>query len=213
MIVMASHGRGAVGRWTFGSVADRVARGSLIPVTIICPEPDEGIAGVEVRRIVVALDGSDLSHRALPVARDLAVRLSVPVLLVQAINPAASLYPSLAAGAVASEDVFEETFHSEEEQAAGNLRNAEQQLRARGIEVTTSVQVGPTIAAIESVVEPGDVIVITSHGRSGIRRWLLGSVAERLIRCALAPVILVPAAERERVGATEAVHAFAPLPA
>jgi nucleotide-binding universal stress UspA family protein len=46
------------------------------------------------------------------------------------------------------------------------------------------------------VIEPGDLLTLTSHGRGGVRRWLLGSVAEKLVREAKAPVMLVPAVER-----------------
>ena len=78
---MASHGRGAVGRWTFGSVADRVARSSPLPVLIVCPT--EGGADprhAEITRVVAPLDGSELSQRALPVAESAARRLRVPTM-------------------------------------------------------------------------------------------------------------------------------------
>jgi nucleotide-binding universal stress UspA family protein len=52
---------------------------------------------------------------------------------------------------------------------------------------------GAVAAAIESVTQPGDLIVMTSHGRGGIRRWIIGSVAEQLVRTATVPVLLVPA--------------------
>lgn len=199
MIVMASHGRGAVGRWTFGSVADRVARESLIPVAIVCPQPEDQMEAVSFSRIVVALDGSELSHLALPTARELSRRTGAQVLLVQAINPVAPLYPAIASGSIAGEEIYEENLTTQEREASRNLDDARAQLTAAGISVSTRILVGPTVPALESVIEPGDMIVITSHGRSGIRRWLLGSVAERLIRCAVAPVVLVPATERQRV--------------
>ena len=58
-------------------------------------------------------------------------------------------------------------------------------------------------AAIESETEDGDLIVMTSHGRSGFRRWLLGSVAEKLIRSGIAPVVLVPAKARVEAGKSQ----------
>ena len=47
-----------------------------------------------------------------------------------------------------------------------------------------------------NLISPSDLVVITSHGRSGVRRWLFGSVAEKLLRMAAGPVVLVPAAKR-----------------
>jgi nucleotide-binding universal stress UspA family protein len=66
-------------------------------------------------------------------------------------------------------------------------------IRSEGVEVETRVMAGAVAAAIESVTQPGDLIVMTSHGRGGIRRWIIGSVAEQLVRTATVPVLLVPA--------------------
>ena len=63
---------------------------------------------------------------------------------------------------------------------------------AEGVPVKLQVLSGAVAAAIESVTEPGDVIVMTSHGRGGMRRLILGSVAEQLGRTASVPVLLVP---------------------
>src|SRR5215217_1872228 len=86
MIAMASHGRGAVGRAIFGSVADRVARTAPVPVLIL-RTPDENVdPSVVVSRIVVPLDGSEIAARALPVASEVAKQLEAPVHIVRAVD-------------------------------------------------------------------------------------------------------------------------------
>jgi nucleotide-binding universal stress UspA family protein len=69
-------------------------------------------------------------------------------------------------------------------------------LQREGVACTWEVLSGSPYAAIAEAVKPGDVIVITSRGRSGSERWLLSSVAERLVRDGPAPVIVVQVRER-----------------
>lgn len=197
LIAMASHGRGAVGRLAFGSVADRVSRASHVPVLIVRPsDAQTEIGPVEIRRLVVPLDGSPLAAEALPVATTLATRLGVPVHLVQAINPAALVMPpSMGVGGYSGE-IYTEIEDELTAAARANLDEAAKRLGTSGVQVTAAVVEGPPVLAIEDALEEGDVIVMTSHGRSGFRRWLLGSTAEKLIREAKAPVLLVPSSTR-----------------
>ena len=69
-------------------------------------------------------------------------------------------------------------------------------LRNDGAEVDGATLSGSPFFAISDAAAPDDLLVLTSHGRGGVRRWLLGSVAEKLVREAPAPVLLVPAAGR-----------------
>jgi nucleotide-binding universal stress UspA family protein len=197
LIALASHGRGAVGRLTFGSVADRIARASTLPVLIVCPTPEGADpAQPAVRRVVVPLDGSELASRALPAAREVALRLGLPILLVQVVNPAGA---ALTATAARSEAVMQiQEFQTVEAQTV--LQEAASELERQGVPVETAIEGGPVVPGIEAVLQPGDLIALSSHGRGGVRRWLLGSVAERLIRSGVAPVLLVPAAERATSG-------------
>ena len=72
-------------------------------------------------------------------------------------------------------------------------------LHARGVTATSEVLIGEPAPAIAEALRPDEVIVMTSHGAGGIRRWLMGSVAEKLIHRAAAPLVLVPAPGREQV--------------
>lgn len=202
LIVLASHGRGAVGRVAYGSVADRLARHASIPVLVIRGADEQPAAGVParrqavLRRLVVPLDGSPLARQALPVASELARRLGLAIHLITVLDPATMASPALAYGAAFSSDVYQETMEGIRQTAEQTLANTAAELAQRGIAVTREIRQGPIVDAIAQATRPGDVIVLTSHGRSGLTRWVLGSVAEKLVRVAPVPVLMVPAPER-----------------
>jgi nucleotide-binding universal stress UspA family protein len=200
MIAMASHGRGAIGRAIFGSVADRVARTATVPVLIlrVADETDDTDSAA-VRRIVLPLDGSPLAAQAIPVATAISRKLAVPVHVVRVVDPVNNLpistgtlgpAPSIAA------EVADRLWDEAENAARETVRAAITQLQADGIDASGTTLQGSPFFAISEATKPDDLIVLTSHGRGGVQRWLLGSVAEKLIREAPAPVVLVPTAER-----------------
>jgi nucleotide-binding universal stress UspA family protein len=214
LIIMATHGHGVLGRALIGSVADRVARASPVPVLLIHPEREAVPAAVDhtaaIRRLVVPLDGSERSRAALPVAAELGGHLGIPVHLVCAVPTAEQVFGShgpIPTGAGFERLVFatpaRQLTEREREYHRGYAAAASEQLerdaghvRPGGIEVSTEVLIGETVPSIVSTLVSGDVVVMSSHGEGGIRRWQLGSVAEKLIHQAAAPVMLVPNPER-----------------
>jgi nucleotide-binding universal stress UspA family protein len=199
MIAMASHGRGAVGRAIFGSVADRVARTATVPILILRTPEEDADQSVVVSRIVVPLDGSQIAERALPVASDLAKQIAVPVHVVRAVDAASTLPMAPGVfGAVpaVSADVTDQIWQEAESEAQSTVTAAVSRLQAEGVDASGGILNGSPFFAISEATQPGDLLILTSHGRGGVRRWLLGSVAEKLVREADAPVLLVPALER-----------------
>jgi nucleotide-binding universal stress UspA family protein len=200
MIAMASHGRGAIGRAIFGSVADRVARTATVPVLILrVPEETGDIDSAEIRRILLPLDGSPLAEQAIPVATEISRTLGVPVHVVRVVDLVTSLPIStgtLGPAPSVATDVADRLWQEAENAARETVRSAVSQLQAEGIDASGATLHGSPFFAISDAAEPDDLIVLTSHGRGGVQRWLLGSVAEKLIREAPAPVVLVPTAER-----------------
>jgi nucleotide-binding universal stress UspA family protein len=196
MVVVASHGRGFLGRVVVGSVADRVARAAPVPVLIIHPSrgdiPVHADSRARVDRLVVPLDGSALAREALPVAASLGHQLGVSIHLVRALPTREEL--------ASHPDPVEHGYYEELIAAATETLESEaSRLRSTGLEVTTSSLIGTPAATILDELGSHDLVVMTSHGRGGVRRWLLGSVAERLIRSGDAPVLLVPVAERRHL--------------
>jgi nucleotide-binding universal stress UspA family protein len=199
MIAMASHGRGAVGRAIFGSVADRVARTAPVPILILRTPDEDADHGVAVTRIVVPLDGSEIAERALPVASELARQLPAPVYVVRAVDAAATLPLAPGVFGVApavNADVTDQIWQEAEAEARATVTTAVSRLQAEGVDASGAILNGSPFFAISEATQPGDLLLLTSHGRGGVRRWLLGSVAEKLVREADAPVMLVPAIER-----------------
>jgi len=195
MLAIASSGRGALSRFAFGSVADTLMRDAPAPMLIIHPDPDapEEPAPVTFRRIMVPLDGSDIAEQALPEAARLAANTKLPVVLVQVVNP--SLEFSMVGQGMApiTAELYDEVERDFTAQANEDLDRAATLLGDIDAGITKTVLEGGTVEAIQRYTEPGDLIVMTSHGRSGFRRFLLGSVAQKIISERVAPVVLVPA--------------------
>lgn len=197
LIVAASHGRGAIARLAFGSVADRLSRSSTVPVLIVRPrDADAEIVKPEFDRIVVPYDGSELAAEAFPIAIAFAKTLGCGVHIVRAISPAAYAPFPTTMEPMASATVYESILATVEEEGNRSLAEAASEFSGAGINVTQALVNGAPADAIERETQPGDLIVMTSHGRSGMGRWLLGSVAEKLVRQGPTPVVLVPSSAR-----------------
>lgn len=207
LIVMATHGLDTFGRWVIGSVADRVARTSPIPVMLIRGEeqqeqekegegptrPRDGL----IEGFVVPLDGSDLAKLAIPFATELASLLHVPITLVAVSDIPRQLTGLMAYGAAFSAQAYEDLVAAGRAEVEEMLAAAANTVRESGVSVSYRVLDGQGIAeTIAGAAGPNDVIVMTSHGRGGIGRWLLGSVATKLIQIGTVPVVLVPSPGR-----------------
>ena len=207
LVIVASHGRGFLGRVVVGSVADRIARTATVPVLVIHPThhaqmPVHADSIARIDRLVVPLDGSALAREALPVAAALGRQLGIPVHLVRALPTREEI--------AAHPDPVETGYYEEMIAAATDLLESEtSQLRAGGLTVTTGSVIGPPAGTILDEAGAHDIVVMTSHGRGGMRRWLMGSVAERIIRSGESPVLLVPVAERGTVNDQLPSHARA----
>jgi nucleotide-binding universal stress UspA family protein len=200
LIVMTTRGQGAAARALFGSVADRVSRHSTTPTMLI-----RSMAGTTVtprQRIVVPLDGSPPAEDALPMATRLASILMTPLHIVRVVDlddVRATIRAARHAEADAPEigDTFEDARMFTEEQALNYLETIASPLREQGLEVNTEVLRGTPSFVLLWSIKAADLVVMTSHGRGGFRRWMLGSVAEKLVREGEAPLVLVPTRNTE----------------
>lgn len=188
LIVMTTNGLGAGGRALFGSVADRVVRHAVAPTLVVRTEGKSSGPPL-VARIVVPLDGSDLASKALPVAAETAELLGVPIHLVRVVD-GDPVRAAVQAGSRAAA-AYSRSLEDARQHAVADLETEERKLRARNIKTSTDVRVGYPAAELLSLIAPSDLVVMTTHGRGGIRRWLLGSVADKLVHQASAPVLLV----------------------
>jgi nucleotide-binding universal stress UspA family protein len=188
LVVMSTHGRGGLGRFIYGSVADTVLRHAPVPVLTVPPHgldewpPDQPI------KIMVPLDGSELSKAALAPACELADVLGGSLLLASVVT-----FPNYAAYAEGyvlvdpspNDNLLTETRHYLEGIAA--------ELRTDARPVDVCAIYGSPYFGIMTIARDLDVglIVMATHGRGGMARALLGSVATATVRQTEVPVMLV----------------------
>lgn len=140
-------------------------------------------------KIVVPLDGSDLADEALTEAKNLAKVSNTPIKLIRVVDTYRT--QSLPATGMALDySMLSELAEEEIEDAKTYLTAKVQELKDEGFNVSGDVLHGPIARQICSATGPNDIIVMSSHGRTGIKRWFLGSVAEEVMRHAGCPVLL-----------------------
>ena len=200
LIIMTTSGKGAAGRFIFGSVADRISRGATVPTLLI----RANLLTDNIRlpaRLLVPLDGSKRSEAALGVAVNLATRLTIPLQLVRAVDledVLATARRSRSQAAVASQAVtfgdktYDSAWKETVAQTTDYLARQAERLRKNGLRVDTATLHGTPVFALLDEIRDDDLVVMTSHGQGGYQRWLIGSVAEKLVREATSPVLLVP---------------------
>ncbi|MFN8558493.1 MAG: universal stress protein [Dehalococcoidia bacterium] len=203
LIVMATSGAGGVDRWILGSVADRVMRQASRPTLLVRP-PYTALPRrvVQVQRIMVPLDGSPSAEAALRPAVDLATATGAALVLVT-VEP----WVTLGRAPDAAMPSLKEVEQRAAEAAAAYLDRVRVTLPA-GLPCEVVVLRGrPAEALVDFALhERIDLVVMTTHGRGGLRRMALGSVAERVVRSGV-PALLVRQQARPPVPAPAAAAA------
>jgi len=194
LIAMATHGRSGIKRWLLGSIAEKVLRGASNPVLLVRADEKVGTEGeVTPSRIIVPLDGSELAEAVLPSVVELAQAIHLKVILLRSYT----LKPILGGYERYIPDLDLNKLKAEsEEDAISYLGSKAQQLKSQGLDdVTPLASAGE---AAETIIElakgsPNSLIAMCTHGRSGVMRWVLGSVTEKVVRHSDNPVLVVRA--------------------
>ncbi len=194
LVVMTTHGRGAIGRALLGSVADRLVRTLDVPIILLRPGT-EGSAPPATpdwnpREIVVGLDGSRLAEAALPPAVELARLFRAPLTLLQVIEPLAVVADPPLAFPTGYDERITEILRLE---AQDYLESVAEELRKQGVPVSGVARIGGSAAGtlLELTPERVGLLAVATHGRGGLKRALVGSVADKLVRAAQVPVLVV----------------------
>jgi len=201
LVVMTTHGRGGISRLWLGSVADGVVRRSGVPVLLLRPtaEAVDYDAGLSPRHVLITLDGSELSHGIVEPAAWLGSLTGARFTLLRVTVPMAVLH---APGPVSDNGFAEKVFAEQDRHAHEYLDEIASPLRSSGLTVETAIvdDTVPATAILEyAAANDVDVIAIATHGRGGWTRLALGSVADKVLRGSLTPVILYrPAASGGR---------------
>jgi nucleotide-binding universal stress UspA family protein len=199
LIAMTTHGRSGLNRWLLGSVAEKVLRATTNPLLLVRASP-EGKADGEatLKSVVVPLDGSELADKTLPLVTQIAQKLELEIFLFRAYSNPYS--PFISGGGHYAVNV-DELMADIREGARKYLEEKMAQLGKHGVEeISYLLQEGDAADEIVSVANdtPESMIAMCSHGRSGIKRWTLGSVTEIVVRHADAPVLILRPAIAEQ---------------
>lgn len=192
VIVMVTHGYSGFKRWAVGSVTDSVVQSTNIPILVV---PGSGTPAEQPRlqRIMLTLDGSEFAKHALASASKLATCANAELFLFRTVAPTMEVYQGM---------VLPKNLQSAlQEQAHHELQTLASELRAQHISATASVVGG---YAAEKIVEAAtqhhvDLIVMATHGYTGIKRWARGSVADRVLHAVDTPLLLVHTAAHNRL--------------
>lgn len=204
LVIMCSHEESGLKRWLFGSVAHEAVRHSPVPVLVLT---DSGLLPIasEMTRpvsILVPLDGSKLSETALEPAAQLASVLAAPASGALHLLRVVDL-PSVI-GKLRNPEFDVEIRKEARQEAEVYVKEVIEHLQKRladvKVTITSSVVVSPDIAGriIEQAEQSNcDLIAVTTHGRSGLRRLLMGSVTEHILGVTRLPLLIVRSHEAE----------------
>ena len=211
LIAMSSHGRSGLARWWMGSVADKVLHMADNPLLLIrsqaqAPATQES----KPERLIVPVDGSELAEEILPHVVHLSRAMDLPVELVRVTMSEAEYYQAMSMGlrvlppTMPSFQSFSEGMDGEAFQYLVEIR---ERLERQGVATVHArlLQGSPADSIVDLATSSGhSLVVMTTHGRSGVGRMVLGSVAERVVRQSGGPVLLIRAHHTQEIPLTGA---------
>lgn len=178
LIVMTTHGRGPFSRFFLGSVADELIRRTPVPILLTRPGQEAPVLFPEpiVQDVLILFDGSPLAEQVLQPAQDLSRLLEARCTLLYVVE----------SGSVPSSMIDQR-----QEEAESYLNRLAARMREQSLQVRSRVAVAENAAEeITKESEASDLMILATHGRGGVRRFVLGSVADKVIRGSRAPVLV-----------------------
>ena len=192
LIIMATHGRSGVTRWWMGSVAEKVISEASAPVLLIRSKRSRTANASDkqgaILKIIAPLDGSDIGEVALPYVEAIATHSGSTVTLLQVISPPGTVEANLLGGPDWRK--FVKAMHDAGE---SYLEDVASRLSGKEIKVSYEVLTGePADKIVEYAADhETSLIAMSTHGRTGLARWVLGSVADKVLHGASLPILLV----------------------
>ncbi|MFL5732763.1 MAG: universal stress protein [Chloroflexia bacterium] len=190
MIALCTHGRSGLRRAVSGSIAQQVLRKAAAPVLVVRPrtQPPE-----HIQRLLVPLDGKATSELAFEAAGEFANSCGGAINLTMVVPTVTTITSDLMPSARMIPTATRETLNVEEEQSRDYMKGVLERLRARGLRANCAVLRGETVQTLAETAEQTgiDLIIIATHGRSGLDATFTGSVAAGLIGRVTQPVLMV----------------------
>jgi nucleotide-binding universal stress UspA family protein len=192
LVVMTTHGRGGLRRAWLGSVTDQLIRSSEIPVVVVRPRENGAVTPEpELTEIAVGLDGSPLAEAALEPTIALARLWDAEISLIQVVPSVVLTSSSTLPFAAGYSD---ELTALQRKAAQDYVRDVAEQLRESGLRASGVAVVGaavPETLITAAAPERVSLLAVATHGLGGMKRLVLGSVADKLVRSANVPVLVV----------------------
>lgn len=200
LIVMTTQGRGPVARLCLGSVADSLVRQTSIPILFVRPQEGEADLTKEpvIERLHVPLDGSELAEQILEPALAVAAATQAEITLIRVVQQLTPDSNESDKGKVswirpALLMRLKELDRQERATAEEYLERIAEQLRSRTscVQARVVLQVSTATAIVDDASTHGaDLIALATQGRGGLKRLLVGSVADKVLRGATMPVLV-----------------------
>jgi nucleotide-binding universal stress UspA family protein len=198
VIAMATHGYTGPKRWLMGSVAERVLDATKNHLLLVRAGDADRVGEAPLETIIVPLDGSEVAERVLPAVAELANRLKLEVVLVRVVKhvytaPPEAILPVFGANIPNLKRLWEEARLAAEQYLADKVED----LRGRGVvNVASTALVGGADGAAAEIIDlanhtPPNIVVMSTHGESGLARWVIGSVTQRVVRHSTGPVLVI----------------------
>jgi len=188
LVVMATHGRTGVARAVVGSVTERVLREALTPIVLVGPRHEDGSAGtaLPIAQVMACVDQSPLAESVLPVAAAWSQALGADLEVVSVLTEP----PQVPIGVPGEmQDVVESSY----------VHQVARTLESSGFPSSWEVLHGDPARAIvdHATTRPGTMIALTTHGRGGLSRLVLGSVAARVAHASTVPMLVFRPADTD----------------
>ena len=183
LIVIATQGRSGIQRWVLGSVADKVVNAAKQPVLLIRARGvhHHKVDKVKTSKILLTLDGSKESEAVIPYVQELATRLKAEVILLRVVPPPSPVITI--PGETMQIPYTPAQVELWKVEAAAYLEKMADEFKSRHIKVSSEVRDGDSAQEIITLADEAkaDLVAMSTHGRSGIRRWALGSTANKVL--------------------------------
>ena len=193
LIAMATHGRSGLNRFLMGSIAEKVLRAASAPILLVRAKEGVNSDGeATLNSVVVPLDGSELAETVLPSVVGLVRELDLEVFLLRAYKLSANIYAGPAYPLR-----YEEIRTALRDEAQDYLEKKVAELKRLGIAKVSSIT--PEGLSADEIIAlgrklPDNLIAMCTHGRTGVGRWVFGSVTETVVRHSGDPVLIIRAA-------------------
>ncbi len=197
LVIMCTHGHGGLRELLFGSKAQQALQQGTQSILLLFPREDDSVLPFKLQRILVPLDGTAAHEPALPIAITIARTFGAELHLVLVIPTLATLSGEQAVSGLLLPSTTRAILDLSQQDAADYLEQAIARCNAEGVVAHAEVLRGDIVPEVLGLAERlnVDLIVLASHGRTGLDALFTGSVASRIAGRRIRPLLLVRAGQ------------------